>query len=34
MVTESGLKEKDVAQSIAFKSRDWFLNINKKKMKP
>ena len=34
MITESGLKEKDVAQSIAFKSRDWYLNKNHKKMKP
>lgn len=34
MITESGLKEKDVAQSIAFKARDWYLNKNQKKMKP
>lgn len=34
IITESGLKEKDVAQSIAFKARDWYLNKNQKKMKP
>lgn len=35
MITESGLQEKDVAQSIAFKAKSWFLSNNdhKKKLK-
>lgn len=28
MITESNLKEKDVAQSIAFKAKDWFISQN------
>lgn len=35
MIIESGLQEKDVAQSIAFKAKDWFLSKkdNKSKLK-
>lgn len=35
MIVESNLQEKDVAQSIAFKAKDWFLSKidNKKKLK-